>query len=114
MPWCSRGRRGGAVTADWRNAAPAGDPRQPAVTRGRWSYVHATGELRVEVGDAHRAVGGGSLRLLRLLDAGASVKAGDVIAEFDPSEQQYALEQARSELEEAEQQIVKKKSDLEV
>ena len=57
---------------------------------------------------------GGTLRILKLLDTGMSVKADDVIAELDPTEQLYALEQARSELAEAEQQIVKKKADLDV
>jgi len=99
-------------------AAPASDPLVPTtrVTRGSLELsVHANGELRASKSAMLIAPSvGGTLRILRLLDAGAAVKAGEVIAEFDPSEQQYALEQARSELEEAEQQIVKKKADLEV
>ena len=42
------------------------------------------------------------------------MKAGDVVMEFDPADQQYALEQARTELAEAEQEIVKMKADREV
>ena len=95
-------------------AAPPSDPLVPTtrVTRGPLELsVHANGELRASKSAMLIAPSvGGTLRILRLLDAGVSVKAGDVIAEFDPTEQQYALEQARSELEEAEQQIVKKKA----
>ena len=43
-----------------------------------------------------------------------AVKAGDVVMEFDPADQQYALEQARTDLAEAEQEIVKMKADREV
>ena len=99
-------------------AASSGDPLVPTtrVTRGSLELsVHANGELRASKSAMLIAPSvGGTLRIVRLLDAGMSVKAGEVIAEFDPTEQQYALEQARSELEEAEQQIVKKKADLEV
>jgi HlyD family secretion protein len=99
-------------------AAPQNDPLVPTtrVTRGSLELsVHATGELRASKSAMLIAPSvGGTLRILRLLDPGVSVKAGEVIAEFDPTEQQYLLEQARSELEEAEQQIVKKKADLAV
>jgi HlyD family secretion protein len=42
------------------------------------------------------------------------VKAGDVVMEFDPADQIYALEQAKSEMAEAEQGIVKMKADAAV
>jgi multidrug resistance efflux pump len=77
--------------------------------------VHATGELR-----AGRTVTmvtppvGGMLRIIHLVPTGVSVKTGDVVMEFDPADQQYALEQARTELAEAEQEIVKMKADREV
>jgi multidrug efflux pump subunit AcrA (membrane-fusion protein) len=77
--------------------------------------VHATGELR-----AGRTVTlitppvGGMLRIVSMVPTGGTVKAGDVVVEFDPAEQQYALEQARTELAEAEQEIVKMKADREV
>ena len=41
-------------------------------------------------------------------------KGGEVVMEFDPSDQQYALEQAKSELAEAEQEIVKMRADADV
>ena len=77
--------------------------------------VHATGELR-----AGRTVTmvtppvGGMLRIVTLVQTGMPVKAGDVVVEFDPADQQYALEQAKSELDEAEQTIVKMRADAAV
>ena len=77
--------------------------------------VHATGELR-----AGRTVSlitpavGGMLRIVRMVPTGVAVKAGDVVVEFDPADQLYALEQARTDLAEAEQEIAKMKADHEV
>jgi HlyD family secretion protein len=51
------------------------------------------------------------LRIVTLVPTGVAVKTGDAVMEFDPADQQYALEQARSELAEAEQTIVKMKAD---
>jgi len=56
----------------------------------------------------------GTLQIVHLVKAGTQVKAGDVIAEFDPSEQEYNLEQSRSQLAEADQQIIKAKADAAV
>lgn len=56
----------------------------------------------------------GTLQIVHLLQTGIAVKTGDVVVEFDPSEQQYNLEQSRSQLAEAEQQIVQAKADAEV
>jgi HlyD family secretion protein len=42
---------------------------------------------------------------------GSVVKKGDVVIQFDPSDQQYTLEQAKSDLAGAEQEIVKMKAD---
>lgn len=77
--------------------------------------VHARGELR-----AGRTVTlvtppvGGMLRIVRMVPTGGMVKAGDVVMEFDPADQIYALEQARAEMAEAEQSIVKMKADIAV
>src|SRR5947209_11445707 len=77
--------------------------------------ITTTGELRTP----HSAmlVGpsvSGTLQIVRMAKTGAAVKAGDVVIEFDPSEQEYNLEQSRSQLAEAEQQIVKARADAEV
>jgi HlyD family secretion protein len=77
--------------------------------------VYANGELR-----AGRTVTlitpavGGMLRIVRMVPTGVAVNAGDVVMEFDPADQVYALEQARTDLAEAEQEIVKMKADREV
>jgi len=84
------------------------------VTRGSVSLdVHLEGDLRAAKSVAVPAPSvGGSLRLLTLLPTGTMVAAGDPVMEFDPGEQQYAREQALSELEEAEQEIVKREADV--
>jgi HlyD family secretion protein len=77
--------------------------------------VHANGDLR-----AGRTVTlvappvGGMLRLVTLVQTGTSVKSGTTVVEFDPADQQYTLEQEKSDLAEAEQGIVKIKADAAV
>ncbi len=56
---------------------------------------------------------GGGLRLIALADTGTAVKAGDVVMEFDPAQQQFALDQALSEVAEAEQQVIQRQADIE-
>jgi HlyD family secretion protein len=56
----------------------------------------------------------GTLQIIHILKTGAEVKANDVIVEFDPSEQEFNLEQSRSQLAEADQEITKAKADAEV
>jgi multidrug efflux pump subunit AcrA (membrane-fusion protein) len=87
-----------------------------AVRRGSLELtVRLTGELRAARQATLMApsVGGLTLRVLSLLDTGTPVRAGDVVVEFDPSDQIYALEQAESELLEAEQEIIKRRADIE-
>jgi multidrug resistance efflux pump len=77
--------------------------------------VYATGEVRA--GRTATLVvpqAGGTLRLVTLVPTGSSVKAGDIVFEIDPADQEFALEQAKSEMAEAEQQIVKTKADSDV
>ena len=87
-----------------------------AVARGPLKpTVHAIGELRA--GRTMTLVApsvGGMLRIVKLIPTGVSVKSGETVMEFDPADQQYALEQAKSELAEAEQEIVKMKADAAV
>lgn len=56
----------------------------------------------------------GQLQITFLSKTGERVKSGDPIIEFDPSEQEYNIEQARSELLQAEQEITKSKADATV
>lgn len=106
-------------------AAAVAVPRLPArattvptthATKGPLKLtVHANGDLR-----AGRTVTlvappvGGMLRLVTLAQTGTSVKSGTTVVEFDPADQQYTLEQEKSDLAEAEQNIVKIRADAAV
>ena len=78
--------------------------------------VHATGQLQAShaVMLTAPAVGGSSLQITQLARSGDIVKKGETIIEFDPSEQHYKLEQNRSELLQAEQEITKANADAAV
>ena len=78
--------------------------------------VEATGEIRATRTAMLVAppIAGGSLQIIRLLKPGSLVKAEDVVVEFDPSQQQYNVEQNRSDLAQAEQEIIKAKDDAAV
>jgi HlyD family secretion protein len=78
--------------------------------------VYTTGELSANHSMTLTAppIGGGALRITRLLHTGVPVKKGDVVIEFDPIEQHYKLDQSRSELLQAEQDIIKAKADAAV
>jgi HlyD family secretion protein len=102
---------GAPVLPTTRNAVPTAK-----VVRGPLKLtVYATGELR-----AGRTVNlmappaGGTLRIVKLVQTGMAVKKDDVVIEFDAADQQYQLDQAKTDLAEAEQQIVKMKADHEV
>ena len=75
--------------------------------------VTARGELQ---GGGARALivpraGTAELPITFLRDTGDLVEQDDVVAEFDPSGQQYDLIQAEADLEEAKQQLVKAQAD---
>jgi len=97
-------------------AGPAAARRAPTarVVRGALKLdVWTTGEFRAtRVVSLAAPSAGGSLRLVRLAETGAAVKAGDIVMEFDPAEQQYAQEQALTELAEAEQQVIRRQADI--
>ena len=93
-----------------------GDVPTARVTRGALDLsVHALGDLRASKSKTLSAPAvGGLLRLVTLSETGVEVRAGDLVMEFDPMEQEYALEQANSQLAEAEQQIAKTRADTDV
>lgn len=108
------------VLAAVRRAAPAsaaGDIPTGVVKRGDLNMkVFVTGELRASHAEVLTAppIGGGSLELTHLVHTGAAVKKGELVMEFDPSEQRYKVDQNRSELLQAEQEITKAKADAAV
>ena len=87
------------------------------VKRGEMALeVYANGELNASHALTLVAptVGGDALQITRLMSTGQQVKKGDVVIEFDPSEQHYKLDQSHSELLQAEQEITKANADAEV
>jgi HlyD family secretion protein len=108
------------VVAGVRRASPAteGDDIPTArVKRGDLEMkVFLTGELRATHSEMLTAppIGGGALQITHLLHTGTVVKKGDLVMEFDPSEQRFKLDQNRSELLQAEQEITKAKADAAV
>lgn len=77
--------------------------------------VHTLGELgpRRSMALAAPSVGG-MLQIVKLATAGSIVREDEVVLEFDPAEQRFNLQQAESELAEAEQEIVKLLADAKV
>jgi multidrug efflux pump subunit AcrA (membrane-fusion protein) len=75
--------------------------------------VYATGELRASqsIMLTAPAIGGDALQITSLVRTGALVKKGEIVVEFNPSEQEYKLEQSHSELLQAEQEITKARAD---
>ena len=108
------------VVAAVRRASPtvaADDVPTGRVKRGDLEMkVYVTGELRASHSEMLIAppIGGGALQITHLLHTGAPVKKGELVMEFDPSEQHFKLDQNRSELEQAEQEITKAKADAAV
>ncbi len=78
--------------------------------------VYTTGDLRPGRTSMLVAppVAGGTLRIVHLAKAGTRVKSGEVVIEFDSSEQEYNLAQSNSEVMQAEQEITKAKADAAV
>jgi multidrug efflux pump subunit AcrA (membrane-fusion protein) len=100
-----------AGAAAWAAAGGSKEQDVPTarVQRGRVQVtVHATGDLRA-TRSALLSVPpvGGTLTIVRLAPSGSAVKAGAIVVEFDPSEQEFALEQATFDLQLAEQEIIK-------
>ena len=78
--------------------------------------IFTTGALRTKESRMIAAppIAGGTLQIIELARFGAPIHKGDVVLEFDPSEQEYNLAQNRSDLQQAEQEIVKAKADAAV
>jgi multidrug resistance efflux pump len=77
--------------------------------------IYANGELRsVQSAMVVAPPVGGTLQIIHIVKTGTLVAAGDVVIEFDPVEQEYNLEQSRSQLDEADQQIKKLQADIAV
>jgi HlyD family secretion protein len=109
----------GAVIAMSRTRPGVRSDDVPTATvrRGAMNIeVHANGELNASstVMLSAPVVGGDALQITHLAPTGELVKKGDLIVEFDPSEQNYKLEQNRSELMQADEEIIKANADAAV
>ena len=109
----------GVVAAARRTGSATTGAEVPTVRIKRGDLemkVFVTGELRASHSEMLTAppIGGGALQITHLLHTGAAVKKGDLVMEFDPSEQRYKVDQNRSELLQAEQEITKAKADAAV
>ncbi len=79
------------------------------------TIVYTTGELRPsKTATLIAPPVGGTLQIIHLLPTGTRVKKDDIVIEFDPSEQEYNLEQAQADLAQGEQDITKAKADAAV
>jgi len=78
--------------------------------------VLSTGALRAKESRVIAAppIAGGTLQIIKLGRFGAHVQKGEVVVEFDPSQQEYNLAQNRSDLQQAEQEITKARADAAV
>jgi len=102
-----------------QTSALASDPEIPTATVKESAVqlrVETTGYLRTEQSRPISAppIAGGTLQIIKLARFGAQVHKGDVVLEFDPSQQEYNLAQNRSDLAQAEQEITKAKADAAV
>jgi multidrug resistance efflux pump len=107
---------GGATAARgaWSQIKPVtADVPTARVTRGDVATdVHAAGELRTPTTRMITAPAvGGQMRILALKPTGTVVKTGEILLAFDPSDQQYRLEEQESLLKEAELEIEKLNAD---
>jgi len=105
------------VRAAARSQTTGGGIPVAAVQRGGLSLdVFGTGELQASHTTmlAAPSIGGDTLQITKLVHTGERVKKGDVVIAFDPSGQEFKLEQSRSDLEQAQQEIVKAQADAAV
>jgi biotin carboxyl carrier protein len=109
----------GSSIACRQTSALASEPEIPTATVKEADVqlkVATTGFLRTQQSRVISAppIAGGTLQIIQLARFGAHVHKGDVVLEFDPSQQEYNLDQNRSDLLQAEQEIVKAKADAAV
>ena len=109
----------GSVVACRQASALAGELDVPTTTVKQADVqlkTLTTGALRSKDSRVIAAppIAGGTLQIVKLARFGVQVHKGDVVLEFDPSQQEYNLAQNRSDLLQAEQEIAKAKADAAV
>jgi HlyD family secretion protein len=100
-------------------AASPGSSSSVPTTRARKGrvVVSVTARGELEGGNSEMLtapmVGGGDLPITFLREPGELVQAGDVVVQFDTTQQEYNLREAQADLAEAEQQVIKAQADSE-
>src|SRR5580692_7999814 len=87
-----------------------------AVKRGDVTFaVYARGEFQGGNSIMMTApmAGGSDMSITSLRAPGELVKAGDIVAQFDTTEQEYKLKEAESDLAEAEQKVIQAQAQME-
>lgn len=108
------GWRGWRLVQSVTGGARAADVPTTRVKRGDVALtVTAKGELRGGNSEELAApmTGDAELHLIALRKAGDIVKEGDVVVQFDTTDQAFKLREAEADLAEAEQQVIKAKAD---
>jgi HlyD family secretion protein len=110
---------GGSSVACRQASALAGELDIPTTTVKQADLqlkILTTGALRSKESRVIAAppIAGGTLQIVKLARFGGQVHKGEVVLEFDPSQQEYNLAQNRSDLLQAEQEIAKAKADAAV
>ena len=107
----------GVVVFGWQGGSAAADGIPTAAVRNGDVIVevHATAEVRAARAALLSAPGiPGTLQIVEIAPTGAHVRAGDVVVQFDPAEQEHQLAQSRSELAQAEEDLRKLDDDTTV
>ncbi len=99
----------------YRAAANANTPAIPTakVQRGDLTLtITARGDLRGQNPESMVApmTGGVEMHIISLRKTGDLVKSGDIVVQFDPTEQEYKLKEAEADLAEADQHILQAKA----
>src|SRR5262245_43337460 len=91
----------------WPRVAPATDRPIPTarVQRGRVQVtVYTVGDVRAaRTAQLFVPPIGGQVQIVEMASAGQGVKSGDIVVAFDTAEQEFSLEQAKFDLQQAEQ-----------
>ena len=98
------------------SVTPSTEVPTTAVKKGRVVIsVTARGELQGGNSEMLTApmVGGGDLPITFLREPGELVQAGDVVVQFDITQQEYNLREAQADLAEAQQQVIRAEADAE-
>ncbi len=109
------GGAGGALTLQGLSG-PGRQIPTARVQRGNLELrTHTAGEMRAaRSGQLTVPPVSGTLQIVLLLKTGTIVKEGDIVIDLDPSEQEYLLDQASSQMLQAEQEITKARADAAV